>query len=247
MANLKRLFSHELIALGFAERPSGHRYVWTFIRTRGAVSQRIDILRNPYDLKEMSVDFSTSIWPIAEHVGMLVDGPQWWRFRNGEEPESLATELLTIIRSRGIRYLELASSPIVPITDELSSNILSEAARVAAELHRRWHLPSDILSSLPLLEKRLLVAKQNNHESVPEILSQASAYFGEALRGAFGGTWTWDEKRRQPYLKGLDSRWTKDSYPVMIVTRYWALEDTIPSYSLLSLYNFLITGPSSST
>jgi hypothetical protein len=241
--------------MGEGLKPYGFEYyetrpnTWIFRRRKQEVNQFIDVYQSQYS-QAIRLELYTSL-DLYDRKEIRQFYPEWaencgerwfWDFTDKESFIQVLKEFLSIIIECGLNTLDALSIPtrktLIKAGEEMYRKLYEEHDSLCDSFIKKYSV--SINATRQGIEKILQIMrdkKDEDYESMKELLLEMAAYYGNALCYEFRGKWIWDTDRCRliMYDKFGETNW----FPLQNIVVCWRDIEEEGDY-LIDIYKQLL-------
>lgn len=144
-----------------------------------------------------------------------------WPYESEEELEKALWEIREVIEKYGLAWLDkkCIEEQIIP-TDEMGNKLYQSYEELYKCFAERHHIDTtdkskeNIAKSFAVVRARLEEIQYLPYSEVQDDLVEMAAFWGEQLRGKFGGVWKQMDRGRLTSVRGLKTYILRNNYPL---------------------------------
>ncbi|HWI65117.1 MAG TPA: hypothetical protein VNT75_25085 [Symbiobacteriaceae bacterium] len=223
-AEVRKVVTPRLAPYGFSYSGMPEKSSWQFSREENGIRLDIVFVKSHHVEHAIRVEFRSSEELVGLEAYHLMGGSRpedgWWHY-TGDTLASTLDELADIAVRYGLPYLATLSRPVLMPPPDVARTLVTNPAGFAMEFCKASRIESVSADLLDQVDKYVLQAAWEETSKNWDLMLGVAAYFGEALRGALGGEWSWHEGFKAPVLADVGGK-VQRVYPLLSVARFWA-------------------------
>lgn len=222
-----QLAAPALAELGFQySEAKSDNVTWAFVRAVSGATHTIYWVQHRYIPNALGVQLHSSAFGTMP-LHLLLNGryPDFVTFSDEETQRQVVEELLRLTIQHGVPWLDVHSTLPLRAAEELEYKLVEDAERLALSFASHLGLGIEDPGGLRAVGTLLLSKRQESATPDWDLMVGSAAYYGEVVRMAHGGKWTWDSQVKRAVVLGCKSAKGDSNNlvaPLAAVTRFWS-------------------------